>query len=107
MGVKSELTIEDACPGHDTRVKLGISGRNQSLIVEAEGYNVCNMDDDMPIGKGHRPIVALEIWEGEFRVIVWADINEEDPTHIISLENARISNRISSGDTCLKSPETS
>lgn len=107
MGFQSDLVIKDACPEHDTRVKLSISGRNQSLIIEAEGYNVCNMDDDMPTGKGHRPIVALEIWEGEFRVIVWSDINEEDPTHIIRLENAKISNRISDSESGIKLFETS
>jgi hypothetical protein len=85
--------IHDSAPGFDTKIELGIEARKQAITIEAEGHSVCNMDDDMPIGKGYRPLVALEIWEGEFRVIVWSDINEEDPTHIIPLTNARISNR--------------
>ena len=31
----------------------------------------------------------IEAWDGELRVIVWGDINQEDLTHIISLEGAR------------------
>jgi len=31
----------------------------------------------------------VEFFNGEMRVIVWDDINVEDPTHIISLEGAR------------------
>ena len=30
--------------------------------------------------------VALEIWKGQLRVIVWADPEQEDPTHIIQIE---------------------
>jgi hypothetical protein len=31
----------------------------------------------------------LESVNGHLRVIIWADINAEDPTHIIDLEGAR------------------
>jgi len=86
-------TLHDAFPGAERKLELAVVPNRQSLVIEAEGHSLCNMDDDTELGKGHRPIVALEIWEGEFRVIVWSDINEEDPTHIIDLSGAQTSNR--------------
>ena len=35
--------------------------------------------------EGHGTPVFIELYKGELRVIVWADINQEDPTHIIPL----------------------
>lgn len=53
------------------------------LMVGADGYGEKTALD----GDGF-PIV-IEFHEGKFRLLVWADINQEDPTHIISLEGAR------------------
>ena len=43
---------------------------------------------------GEGSIAILEIFEGELRLIVWADINQEDPTHIINLEQSKETYRI-------------
>lgn len=32
--------------------------------------------------------VHIDYWEDRLRVMVWSDINEEDPTHIIPLDGA-------------------
>jgi|TARA_R110002051_G_scaffold318728_1_gene401490 hypothetical protein len=41
-----------------------------------------DMDDErFTWGQG----VLLEIWEGELRVVVWADPESEDPTHTIPI----------------------
>lgn len=37
--------------------------------------------------------IYLEHYEGKFQLLVWADINQEDPTHIIDLSGARESER--------------
>ncbi|GGB52987.1 hypothetical protein GCM10011607_11860 [Shewanella inventionis] len=37
--------------------------------------------------------VYLEKYEGELRVLVYADINQEEPTHVISLEGAHVTKR--------------
>ncbi|QIR16649.1 hypothetical protein [Shewanella aestuarii] len=37
--------------------------------------------------------IYIEHFDNQLRVILYGDINQEDPTHIISLEGARISNR--------------
>ncbi len=40
--------------------------------------------------------IYLELYEGELRLIVWSDINQQEPTHVISLEGAKESLRIAS-----------
>lgn len=37
--------------------------------------------------------VYLEFYEGVPRVVIWADINQEDPTHVIELDMAAESRR--------------
>lgn len=39
------------------------------------------------------PIMITANEAGELELIVWADINQQDPTHTISLEKAKESNR--------------
>lgn len=53
-----------------------------------EGYG----DHNSPDGQGIP--VLFEVYEGELRLLVWADINREDPTHIISLDGARERDRV-------------
>ena len=67
--------------------KLEILAGGAGILVQIDGYG----DKCSPDGKG-TPIV-IENFEGEARVIVWADIDQEDSTHRISLENAREENR--------------
>ena len=68
-------------------VKGSDIGLTTALLISPEGYGECNA-----LGGKGSPIM-LEIWEGKLRLIVWADINQEDPTHIIDLEGARETNR--------------
>lgn len=56
---------------------------NEALLVEFDGYGEkCAAD-------GHGTPVMIEWHEGVPRVIVWADINKEDPTNIINLQGAQ------------------
>ncbi|MGR5448539.1 hypothetical protein ACP3V3_01900 [Vibrio sp. PNB22_3_1] len=58
--------------------------QNESAIgVRLDGFSDNVSHDDF----GHP--VLIEQLNGELRVVIWSDINQEDPTHIISLENAR------------------
>ncbi len=34
-------------------------------------------------------IITLEIWDEQLRLLVWADRESEEPTHIINLEKAK------------------
>jgi hypothetical protein len=57
-----------------------------SILIHPKGYG-----DYYSQGKGTP--VMLELYEGRLRLVVWADINKQEATHIIDLEGARESNR--------------
>ena len=71
----------------DTRetrqLRIRKSPGDQLIMIGAEGYGEC-----ATLEGGGFPIV-IEFHEGKFRLMVWGDINEQDPTHVISLEGAR------------------
>ena len=54
-----------------------------ALLIHVDGYG------DFCSANGQGTVVVIELDEGCARILVWADINEEDPTHTISLEKAR------------------
>lgn len=51
-----------------------------AITLKIAGHETCNGIDDA--------VVLLELYEGVPRLIVWADINSEEPTHIIDLSGA-------------------
>jgi hypothetical protein len=57
------------------------------IWISPQGYGEKCAED----GKGYP--IGLEIWQGKLRIVVFNDINSEDP-QIINLENARESNRV-------------
>lgn len=63
------------------------------IAIELEGHGLACSADDTPLGEGHRSPIVIEVWEGKVRCIIWSDINQEDPTHIIELDNAQICRR--------------
>jgi len=78
---KIDTTITDKDDSYPTKdVPLTVESVYDSILISAEGYgDKC----------GGKEIVLVEIWQGELRVVIWGDVNQEDPTHIISLEQAR------------------
>ena len=88
-----EVTLADNNPEFDTKIPVAVSADQNFIQFEAEGFNACGAADDQPIGGGTRSIVTFEIWEGRLRCLVWADINQEAPTHTIDLEGAKVGNR--------------
>lgn len=68
-----------------TKVKVEIG--TQCVTVGFDGFGCCNMETGL-CGQ-----VVLEIKNGVPRVIVFGDINQEDPTHIIELSWAKESLR--------------
>jgi hypothetical protein len=76
-------TLND--PGRaDLELHLRLRGANEPLLViGAEGYGEMTAQD------GHGFPIVIEYHERQFRILVWGDINQEDPTHVISLEGAR------------------
>ncbi len=53
---------------------------------------------DHTSAEGHGSPIFLELCKGHLRLFVWADINREEPTHIIDLDGAREDRRIESGE---------
>ncbi len=80
---RCSTTLKDAHPDHDGKlpIRLAVSPNGVSLI--AEGYG------DSGSAEGHGTPVFIELYKGELRVLVWSDINKEDPTHIIPLGGAQ------------------
>ena len=54
--------------------------------VEIDDHNVYFTAE----GYGPQSVVMIERWEGELRVVIYADANSDEPTNIISLENAKV-----------------
>lgn len=74
---------DDDLPPQNVRIRH--TGRE--VTIEADGYG------DLVTTPGYGIPIIIEQLNGVLRVIVWADINQEDPTHIIDLGGARESER--------------
>ncbi len=53
------------------------------ICINIEGYG-----DALSIENQGQPVV-VDLFDNKLQVIVWGDINQEDPTHKIDLEGAR------------------
>lgn len=60
-----------------------ISHINNGLEIYFDGYG--NYSCEPTSGSS----ILIEVFEQSLRVIIWGDITQEDPTHIIELEGAR------------------
>jgi hypothetical protein len=89
----STIALKEQCadvPPHE--IKTRISSKGGQLWIQPEGYgDKCSAD-------GHGCPIGLEIWQGRLRLIVYDDINVEEP-QIIDLENARETCRIDKDDS--------
>ena len=60
---------------------------NDGIYLLFQGYGDCASND------GHGCPVKIENDGGRIRIVVWGDINKEDPTYAIYLDEALESNR--------------
>ena len=65
------------------KVDVNIKMTGAFIEIHPDGYGECEAADN-----AGSPVV-LEYYEGKLRVLVFADINDPDPTHAIDLEGAR------------------
>jgi hypothetical protein len=80
--------VEDEDEARNRGRLVTVSATGAGLGIVPEGYgDLCSPD-----GKGV-PIL-IDYYDGRLRVVVWSDINQEDPTHTIDLEGARESARL-------------
>lgn len=78
------LQLRDGGEGHDQETQDAIIEVHQEAIeIGFEGYGECGA------AEGYGRPVRIELYEGKLRALVWADINSEDPTHIIDLNGAQ------------------
>ena len=82
-----ETELKDPETNETLKVEVRVCDSMGGLEVFIEGYgtNGCKA--------GHGAPFALDFHDGELRLLVWADINDEDPTHTIDLSEARETNR--------------
>jgi hypothetical protein len=74
-----------------TDVTVTACGRGKGygcLLIDSPGYG------DYGSADGYGTPVLIERYNNELRVIVYADINQEDATHVTSLEGARETKRL-------------
>lgn len=68
-------------------VTFGAAG----LLISPKGYgDKCSKD-----GEGCPILITNQVHGKSLEVIIWSNINEEDPTHFVKLDGAKEKNRIS------------
>ena len=84
----TEYIIKEQCPDVATaEIKVNILSEGGQIWIQPQGYGEkCAVNGEgFPIG--------IEIWQNRLRLLVFDDINREDP-QIIDLEKARETARI-------------
>jgi hypothetical protein len=76
-----KTTIKSSLDDEHGSIEVTIKVRQRSVQLTPQG---CSEDFG---------VVDLEYHEGKPRLLVYADINKDQPTHIIDLSGAKISNR--------------
>ena len=77
---KCVVKLNDTNGKGATTVEVVVEKDNLGVILKPQGTSVCGAVDCGP--------VLLELHEGKLRLLVWADIRQEEPTHIIDLDGA-------------------
>ena len=88
---KYQLVLSDhadpSCRKKQKSLPVKVELCPQGITVYPKGYG------DATSADGYGSPILIEFYSGELRVVLWSDINREDPTHTISMEEARESNR--------------
>ena len=89
MSMKEELRrdIRDASDSEEL-LEAGVTICDYYAGIFFDGSGLCGMEE------GVNEVVLFEFYEGKPRLLVWADINREDPTHVIGLSGAMESARV-------------
>jgi hypothetical protein len=78
--------------------------RERTIVVKQEGpfgiaifLEGCGMNEMEPGSSAGAPIY-IEFYDGKPRCLVWADINNPDPTDVIEMESALEQNRVADNE---------
>lgn len=63
-------------------VEVAVEGNGLAMLVRPAGFG------DNASADGHGSPILIENRNGVPFLVVWADINQEDPTHVIDLSKA-------------------
>ena len=81
-------------PRFSTIIMPDPAGGDCTIGLRVKGYGcACTQD-------GYGECFAFDVFEGKVQLLVWADINQEDPTHTIDLSGAREDARRELCDAC-------
>jgi hypothetical protein len=68
----------------EIKIRIGIEQHSLGLFIHPEGTGTAD---------GPYAPILLEQHEGTLMLVVWSDINQQEPTHLIDLSEAMESNR--------------
>ena len=74
--------LHDSWTDDKTVTKGRVEANGGSIHIFLDGYGDCGTEP------GHGCPIVLERYDGKCSIIIWADINSEDPTHKIDLSGA-------------------
>lgn len=74
-------------------VPFGIGSKLSTIAVNIDIDGITVQPEGTACKCGDFPPIFIEFYDGKPRILIWADINEEDPTHVIDLSLALESNR--------------
>jgi hypothetical protein len=83
--------VDEGFPQVTHQVTVSVEKDGLGVLIKVKGYGHHCCED----GEGH--IAILEQFRGKLRLVVNADIQQEDPTHFICLEQARECDRLAAG----------
>lgn len=81
----SAITIKDNVTGK--KLPINIKVYDGHMLINPKGYG------DKVSKDGDGSPIMVEYYDGKLRVLLWSDINMESPTHMITMEGAKESNR--------------
>lgn len=87
MKSKKEFILQSLSVPHK-RITVTVESINGHLCISPKGYG------DKYSKKGEGCPIMLDFYNDKLQLFAWDDINKDDPSHVISMENAKESNRI-------------
>lgn len=82
-----DCTLRDLHTGNPKSLQCHVECSNGALWIAVDGYG------DFGSADGHGMPIKIEWYDGALRVLLWSDINIEDPTVHCVMEGARESLR--------------
>ena len=70
-----------------------LEGSKSEISVEVISEGIASRHVGTGCNDGDYPPIIIEWWDGVPRIVIWGDINDQDPTHVIDMSEALESNR--------------